>query len=446
MAAGRARLHRRRRDAADLPLPCRRSGAGEGIQLSSEPQGPDETPSGANGHVTPRGANGHGPTAAERDASAPADTTPPADADSAPHAAVDTTPPAATTAPLDRDPTPLVDTALALRTAALLAPSKRTDRDRAAALTRAVHVDLPAIDRAARAFTGLGADLPATSIRVVGRTSWVRTNLEVITASFEPLRERLMQRPAISRRVLGLQLGGLLGLLSTKVLGQFVLPLAGPGSGQLLLVGPNVLSLADEHGALADDIRRTVVLHEVTHRLQFDGTGGWLGDHLRSLVERYLANTRVDAHQLAELAPKLPAAIAKAKETGDIKPLLETVLTPEQSEVMDEAQGLMSLLEGHGNTTMYSATGAGINDPEGVREALASRQGDVASKVLTAVAGLEMKRRQYRDGEVFVRDVLERAGTDGLNQAFATAANLPRGDEIAHAEGWLARVGEVDGP
>jgi coenzyme F420 biosynthesis associated uncharacterized protein len=333
-----------------------------------------------------------------------------------------------------------------LRTAGLLAPTRRPDPARAAALTAAVHAELPAIDAAARAFTGLGADLPPTSIRVVGRTAWVRTNLEVIAASFEPLRDRLEQRPAASRRALGLQLGGLLGLLSTKVLGQFVLPLAGPGSGQLLLVGPNVLALAEEHGGLAEDIRRTVVLHEVTHRLQFDGTGGWLGDHLRGLVARYLAHTRVDGNHLAELVPKLPAAIAKAKETGELKPLFETVLTPEQSEVMDEAQGLMSLLEGHGNTTMYSAHDAGIADPEGVREAMASRRGDVASKVLTAVAGLEMKRRQYREGEVFVRAVLDQAGTEGLNQAFAAAPNLPRGGEIADPEGWLARVSEGRDP
>jgi coenzyme F420 biosynthesis associated uncharacterized protein len=432
LAARGPRFRRGRGAAVALPLPCRRSGAGEGIQLSSEAQGPEAT-FGANGHrPQPGGAStpaGAGPTPA---------TGPSPDAGRSPDAGT-------TADDTSADRAPLVDIDLALRTARLVAPFPRHEPDRVEALKRAVHDELPAIDVAARAFTGLGADLPPTSIRVVGRSAWVRTNVDVIAASFEPLRERLEQRPAASRRALGLQLGGLLGLLSTKVLGQFVLPLAGAGSGQLLLVGPNVLALAEEHGDLADDIRRTVVLHEVTHRLQFDGSGGWLGDHLRDLVARYLEHSRVDAHHLAELAPKLPAAISKAKQTGDLKPLLETVLTPEQAEVMDEAQGLMSLLEGHGNATMYSAEGAGIADPEGVREALASRQGDVASKVLTAVAGLEMKRRQYRDGEVFVRAVLERAGIDGLNRAFGDADSLPRGDEIADPEGWLARVGERGG-
>jgi coenzyme F420 biosynthesis associated uncharacterized protein len=326
-----------------------------------------------------------------------------------------------------------------LRTASLVAPAKRAVPGRISALRDDVHAELPDIDAAARRYTDLGHDLPETTISVVGRTAWVRANLDVVAGALEPLRERLEQRAKASRRVLGMQLGGLLGLLSTKVLGQFVLPLAGPGTGQLLVVGPNVLELADEHGRVADDIRRTVVLHEVTHRLQFDANP-WLGDHLRGLVERYLEHTRVDGNQLAELLPRLPSAIAAARETGDLKPLLESVLTDEQVEVVDEAQGLMSLLEGHGNATMYGATEGLIADPEGVREALASRHGDVTSKVLTAVAGLEMKRRQYREGEVFVRHVLDHAGTDGLNRAFTAAEHLPRGAEITDPQGWLERV------
>jgi coenzyme F420 biosynthesis associated uncharacterized protein len=240
--------------------------------------------------------------------------------------------------------------------------------------------------------------------------------------------------------VLGTQLGALLGLLSTKVLGQFVLPLGGPGGGQLLVVGPNVLALADDHGALAGDIRRTVVLHEVTHRLQFDATP-WLGDHLRGLLTRYLEHARVDRNAIAELAPRLPQAIAKAKETGSVQPLLETVLSPEQAAIVEEAQGLMTLLEGHGNATMYEAADTDlITDPEGVRAAMAARRNDVTTKILTAVAGMELKRRQYREGERFVREVIDLAGVDGLNRAFATPENLPRPEDVEDPPAWLARV------
>jgi uncharacterized protein (DUF2342 family) len=81
-----------------------------------------------------------------------------------------------------------------------------------------------------------------------------------------------------------------------------------------------------------------------------------------------------------------------------------------------------------------------IADPDAVRAALNDRRGDVTSKILTAVAGMEMKRRQYREGEEFVRGVLEVGGMTALNRAFDRAEHLPRGDEVADPSGWVARV------
>ena len=337
------------------------------------------------------------------------------------------------------DRRPLIDEASALRAAALVAPARRSDPQVVADLRAAVVADLPRIDAAARRWTQLGADLPPTTVRVVGRTGWVRANLSTLQGAFEPLRERLERRRAASV-ALGTQVGALLGLLSSKVLGQYVLPLAGPGHGQLVVVGPNVLDLGEEFGDLAVDIRRTVVLHEVTHRLQFDATP-WLADHLRGLLERYLSDARLDAAALIEAAPRLPQALAAVRERGEIEPLLEVVLSDDQAVVIREAQGLMSLLEGHGTTAMYEAAEPGlIRDTAGVRQALASRQGDVTSKVLTAVAGMEMKRRQYREGEAFVRTVIERDGVAGLNRAFSTPDRLPSAAEVRDPAAWLARV------
>src|SRR5690606_29536621 len=110
----------------------------------------------------------------------------------------------------------------------------------------------------------------------------------------------------------------------------------------------------------------------------------------------------------------LPRAVAKVLESGSPQPLLEVVLTPDQLEVMDEAQGLMSLLEGHGNAAMYGATAGLVTDPEGVRAHLASRRGDLTARILNAIGGMELKRRQYAEGESFVDGVLARAGVVGL--------------------------------
>lgn len=343
----------------------------------------------------------------------------------------------------DRNAPPLIDERVAIGAARLVALGRRDDPVAAARLRADVVEDLPAIDAAAREWSGLGRDLPPTTVRVVGRVGWVRANLAGLRGAFEPLRGRLGPKRVVTSRVLGVQLGALFGLLSTRVLGQFVLPLgsrvAGGATGELVVVGPNVLELGELRADLAVDVRRTVMLHEVTHRLQFDGSP-WLGPHLQELLDRYLEGARISNSAVAEIAGDLPGAIARVVETGSPQPLMELVLTPDQLEVMDEAQGLMSLLEGHGNAAMYGATAGLVDDPEGVREHLASRRGDLTAKVLNVVGGMEMKRRQYAEGETFVDGVLARAGVDGLNRAFERADHLPRGEEIADPDRWLARV------
>ncbi len=335
---------------------------------------------------------------------------------------------------------PLIDERTAVWAARLVSPTHRSDPVESSRLRAEVIADLPAIDAAARSWTRLGEDLPPTEVRVIGRVAWVRANLAGLRGAFDPLAERLSGRRQVASRVLGAQVGALLGLLSSKVLGQYVLPLGSPDAGgDLVVVGPNVLELGEDDEALAVDVRRTVLLHEITHRLQFDGAP-WLGGHLRDLLGRYLEHSRLDPAAVLEAAPRLPQAIAEVKTTGTIQPLIETVLSPEQVEILAEAQGLMSLLEGHGNAVMFDAGDGLVGDPDGVREALAARRGDVTSKVLTAVAGLETKRRQYREGEAFVRGVLELGGVAALNRAFERPENLPHGDEVDDPSGWLARL------
>jgi coenzyme F420 biosynthesis associated uncharacterized protein len=334
---------------------------------------------------------------------------------------------------------PLVDERVAIWAASLVAPARRNDPVAVARLRAEIADDLPRIDEAARRWTQLGADLPPVEARVIGRLSWVRTNLSACAApstrSATVCPVAAASRPGCS----GCSSVRCSGLLSTKVLGQFVLPLGGPGGGELLVVGPNVLELGEQHGELATDIRRTVVLHEVTHRLQFDGAP-WLGDHLRGLIDRYLADARVDREAVLELAPGCPGRRRRQAHRHD-PAAVDAVLTPEQAEIVHEAQGLMSLLEGHGNAAMFDAAAEDlIADPDAVRAALNERRGDVTSKVLTAVAGMEMKRRQYREGEEFVRGVLEIGGMAALNRAFDRPEHLPRGDEVADPAGWVARV------
>lgn len=336
----------------------------------------------------------------------------------------------------------VIDEKMAVRAATVVAPVPRTDPDAAARLRSEVAADLDAVDAAARDWTGLGADLPPTRVRIVSRAGWVRANLAGMRGAFDPLAERLQTvgaRRRLTAGAVGAQVGALLGLLSTKVLGQYVLPLGGPGQAQLVLVGPNLLDLSNRYGALAADVRRIVLLHELAHRLQFDAVA-WLGDHLRGLLARYLDAAELDAEALLDLLARLPEVARALRSSDGLNPILRAVLNEEQLAIITEAQALMSLLEGHGNATMYLASEGLVADPDKIRDALEARRGDRVGRLLNAVAGMDMKRRQYQEGERFVRRVVEIAGTSGLNRAFDDPENLPSPDEIADADVWLARV------
>ena len=54
--------------------------------------------------------------------------------------------------------------------------------------------------------------------------------------------------------------------------------------------------------------------------------------------------------------------------------------------------------------------------------------------------GLEMKLKQYKQGERFVLAVEREASWETVSNAFRGASSLPTLDEIEHPSRWLERV------
>ena len=82
---------------------------------------------------------------------------------------------------------------------------------------------------------------------------------------------------AVGSRITGAEVGGLLGFMASKVLGQFD-PFHEP-HGRLLLVAPNVMHVERELDVDPTDFRLWVCLHEETHRVQFTAVP-WMREHL----------------------------------------------------------------------------------------------------------------------------------------------------------------------
>jgi len=69
------------------------------------------------------------------------------------------------------------------------------------------------------------------------------------------------------------------------------------------------------------------------------------------------------------------------------------------------------------------------------------RQGvGVLDKLLRRLLGLDAKMAQYRDGAVFVRAVVDKAGMAEFNAVWERPENLPTKAEIADPTAWVTRV------
>jgi coenzyme F420 biosynthesis associated uncharacterized protein len=311
--------------------------------------------------------------------------------------------------------------------------------------------------------TGLDTGAGSARTVVVDRPDWIRGNVESFKVVAEPLLEAVFERgvsrpsgvvAAVGSRAAGLEVGGLLGYLATRVLGQFELLGPPPGTagptgaegaspGRLSLVAPNIVATERLLGVDPGDFRLWVCLHEVTHRTQF-AAAPWLQGHVQSLLREFVLASELDT---AALLGRLRQAVtgvagaARGRDAGQLS-LVELMQTPEQRAVLDRLTGLMSLLEGHADVVMDAVGPQVVPSVALIRERFDRRRQAAGSleRMIRRLLGVEMKMRQYAEGARFVRAVVDEIGMAGLNRVWASADRLPTAAEIRDPQRWLDRV------
>src|ERR1700691_5527874 len=271
-------------------------------------------------------------------------------------------------------------------------------------------------------------------VAVGDRPGWIRANVDGFRVVLEPLVEQLRARApgassgkptgpsamlgAVGSRVTGIQAGLILAYLSGRVLGQYELflppetsPQDGEQRGRLTLVAPNIVMIERKLGVDPHDFRRWVCLHEETHRLQFTAVP-WLRDYVQSQMTKFLLASELDPAAILQRLRSAADAMARAVRGGDGGSLIDAVATPAQREIMDRLTAVMTLVEGHGDYVMDAVGPQVVPSVEQIRERFSARRGTAGRMegTLRRLLGIDLKMKQYAEGEKFVHKVVDEAG------------------------------------
>ncbi|WP_328528384.1 zinc-dependent metalloprotease [Nocardioides sp. NBC_00368] len=334
----------------------------------------------------------------------------------------------------------MVDWDLAVRLGAKVAgDGPIVSRDEARQAVEELRADAAKATEFVREFTGLDAPRDTAPVLVVDRRGWIQANADTFAHVISPVVDRITAKRApgalslaVGSKVSAAEVGGLLGFMSSKILGQFD-PFFGP-SGRLLLVAPNAVHVERELGLDPTDFRLWVCLHEETHRVQFTASP-WMRDHLFAQIEGL--SEAMDPASIFDGG--LQRVTEALKGNGSI---VDAFAKPEQKEIIDRVTGMMSLLEGHADVVMDDVGPGVIPSVTAIRKAFNKRRQGIGmlDRLLRRLLGLEAKMAQYRDGAKFVRHVVDRVGMDEFNAVFAGPENLPSKAEIVEPDAWVARV------
>ena len=302
-------------------------------------------------------------------------------------------------------------------------------------------------------YTALDPHGSAPPAELVDRAGWADANLTTFSHLLEPIVARMSERLGRAGPIAGpLRLGagatiateaGLItGYMSQRVLGQFELSLIQPeGPTRLLFVAPNLNKAVGELGVNREAFVDWIVLHELTHVVQFTGVP-WLRDHLGGLLRAYLdtVDVRITAGAAGGLPtmPNIHELVDRFRDGG----LMALIQTREQRDLMDQLQPVMAVIEGYSEHVMDALGATLVPAYEKLRAAMERRRHSrtAPERILQKLLGLDMKLRQYEQGKRFCDAVVAEVGIEGLNVVWRSPADMPTPAELDDPQTWIRRT------
>ena len=303
------------------------------------------------------------------------------------------------------------------------------------------------LEQAARDYRLMAAQLERPLLEFVGgmpaggsipefaaldRVGWLDLNLGILRRMVDPILEKGRVPNSLmvdaGRAGLNHYVAFLLAFLGRRVLGQYDPQLLGAeplGTEGLYLVETNVEEWGRKAELSGPDLRRWLILHEMTHAWQF-AAHPWLRSHMEGSMRVILESatrTTSPAARVAAFAGVLPA----------------------QWRVMRQMQGTMSFIEGYSNLVM-NELGRKLLPAFDELEAAYRARGQSRSVVeilIWRLTGLDLKLQQYKRGEAFAKAVYDGYGMHVLNRAWGGPDSMPRVEELGDHVRWYRRVVKV---
>ncbi|HEX5631244.1 MAG TPA: zinc-dependent metalloprotease [Acidimicrobiia bacterium] len=287
----------------------------------------------------------------------------------------------------------------------------------------------------------------AEAPRILDRRAWAGDATESLAYIAEPLAAKLgnfgpgaemaqMLAPAL----IGLQMGGMIGALSHRVMGGFDLGLPPGRVATPAYLVPNIEDFAGEHDLDRRQVRLWAAMHETTHVAAM--AVPWVRQHAIAAMTSFVESLEVDEEAIAERMAVLqdPEALQKMVEGGAGMPPLLAARGGDQH--LTDARTLMAIAAGYADFLIDRNLSDLLPGVAAVREAIDRRRiepspGEV---MLSQMIGMQPDPGSERRGHDFCLEVGRRWGDEAVHRLWDGPATLPRAGDLEDPVAWAARA------
>lgn len=253
---------------------------------------------------------------------------------------------------------------------------------------------------------------------------------------------------AIGPMFFGLQVGSVVGHLSHRALGQYVLALPWAASDELLIVTGNVSGFAEdwsipEEEALLWVSARELASHSVMSRPAIRA-------RMNELLAEVAASAAATQQGLAERLGMLgePSGgdgmdLASIQSMlGDPEALLGELLTPESRRSSDRLTAVAVVIDAYADHIADKVGCTLVGSHAQLAEAWYRRRIErgKGEEAAGALFGLDLDQVQVDRGRSFISGVVEREGEDALARLWSSPQHLPTPSEVDAPGLWLERI------